>query len=62
MPVPVGMVGVEGSGTEGETVPAEVELAASPPVIGDVVSCAGVEVEETNGGAFWMYEPSAWTA
>ena len=21
----------------------------------DVGSCAGVEVEETNGGAFWMY-------
>jgi hypothetical protein len=25
-------------------------------------SCAGVEVEETNGGACWMYDPSACTA
>ena len=26
------------------------------------VSIAGVEVDETNWGAFWIYEPSAWTA
>ena len=28
----------------------------------DVPVCAGVEVEETNGGACWMYEPSGWMA
>ena len=28
----------------------------------EVLACAGVEVEETNGGASWMYEPSGWTA
>jgi hypothetical protein len=38
----------------GDDVPAEVLSAAG--------SRAGVEVEETNGGAFSMYEPVDWTA
>ena len=28
----------------------------------EVLDCAGVDVEETNGGACWTYEPSACTA
>jgi hypothetical protein len=38
----------------GDDVPVEVLSAAG--------SWAGVEVEETNGGAFSMYEPEGWTA
>ena len=45
-----GAVDVEASGTEGETT-LVVEVPGSVPVAADVVSCAGVEVEETNGGA-----------
>jgi hypothetical protein len=57
--VPVGIVGMEASGTEGETAADAVEeVAVSVPVVTDVVSCAGVNVDETNGGAFWTYEPS----
>ena len=28
----------------------------------EVAVCIGVDVEETNGGECWMYEPSGWTA
>ena len=31
-------------------------------VVVDVAVCAGVEVEETNGGAFSIYDPDGWTA
>ena len=51
VPVPVGVVGVEASGTEGEASPDGVELPDPAPIVADVVSCAGVEVDETNGGA-----------
>jgi hypothetical protein len=57
VPAPAGVVDVEASGTEGETVLDVVQLPVLLPVVVDVVSCAGVEVEETNGGAFWTYDP-----
>jgi len=46
---------------------AEGEALDTPPlgvraVDVDVPICAGVEVDETTGGAFWIYEPSACTA
>ena len=41
VPVPAGAVNVEASE----------EVVASALVAADVVSCAGVEVDETNGGA-----------
>jgi hypothetical protein len=31
-------------------------------VVVDVAICPGVEVDDTNGGAFSMYEPDGWTA
>ena len=58
VPVPDGVIGEEASGTEGETALDVVELSASVLVAADVVSCAGVEVDETNGGACWTYDPS----
>ena len=54
VPVPAGVVGVEASGTEGETPLDVVELSVSVLVAADVGISAGVEVEETNGGACWM--------
>jgi len=56
-------VDVDVSGMEGDAtlfVDEDVSVAALFAI--DVGSCAGVEVEETNGGAFWMYELSDWTA
>ena len=38
----------------------------APEVVGELVCevpvCVGVDVEETNRGACWIYEPSGWTA
>ena len=62
-PVPAGAVGVEASGAEGETKLGVVEeVPVSVSVAADVVSCTGVEEDETNGGACWIYEPSGWRA
>jgi len=60
-----GAVGVEvdASGTEGNaTLFVEEDVSVAALFVVDVVSCAAVEVEETNGGACWMYEPSGWRA
>jgi hypothetical protein len=58
MPVPAGAVNVEASGTEGETALDVVDEVAVSALAVAVVSCAGVEVEEMNGGVCWIYEPS----
>ena len=53
-------VDVDESGPEGDTA-----LVVDEDVLAEALSavcagsCAGVEVEDTNGGACWMYEPSA---
>jgi hypothetical protein len=52
-------IDVETFGAAGDT-PVDVAVASSFVV--DVVICGAVEVEETNGGAFSMYEPDGWTA
>jgi hypothetical protein len=54
-------VDVEASGPEGdaELVEDDDVLVAALSVMGN---CAGVEVDETNGKACWMYEPSGWRA
>jgi hypothetical protein len=39
-----------------------VDVGASGTARDVALIVAGVEVEETNGGAFSMYEPSCWTA
>jgi hypothetical protein len=56
-------VDVEISGTAGDAAPvldADESVAASFVV--EAVIAAGVEVEDTNGGAFSMYEPDGCTA
>ena len=56
-------IDVDVSDTEGDAglvVDADVLAAVLSVIVAD--SCAGVEVEETNGGACRMYEPSGWTA
>jgi len=53
-------VDVDVSDTDGDTtllVAGDVLAAVLSVVVAG--SCAGVELDETNGGAFWMYEPSA---
>jgi hypothetical protein len=57
-----GVVELDVSDTEGGASPdVDVDVpTAVLPVAMD--SCAGVEVDETNGGACAMYEPSGWTA
>jgi len=58
-----GTVDVEAPGVEGDaTLDGVGDVSVAAPVVVDVVSCAGVEVEDTNGGAFSMYELSACTA
>lgn len=55
-----GTIEVGASGAAGD---ATLELEADVPApMVDVAICDGVEVEETNGGAFSMYEPDGWTA
>jgi len=50
-----GAVEVDVSDTGGDTTPDGVEgVPFSAPVAADVMSCAGVDVEETNGGACWI--------
>ena len=57
------VVDVEASGTEGDATPmVDEDVSVAVLFIVDVVNCAGVEVEETNGGAFSMYDPEGWTA
>jgi hypothetical protein len=54
---------VEASGTEGDAMLVVDEDVLAPVSLGiDAGTCAGVEVEDTNGGEFWTYEPSGWTA
>ena len=58
-----GVVELDVSDTEGDATPCvdeDVPAAALSVVVAE--SCAGVEVDETNGGACWMYEPSGWRA
>ena len=58
VPVPAEVLDVEVSGTEVDATldgVEDVSVAVLPSV--DVVSSAGVEVEETNGAACWMYVP-----
>jgi len=53
----VGVVNVEEVSEEEATPGAVVDALSSVPVVTDAVTCAGVEVEETNGGAFSIYVP-----
>jgi hypothetical protein len=54
---------VEASGTdEDASLEGLEEVSAAALLIVDVAICEGVEVEETNGGAFSMYELSGCTA
>jgi len=55
-------VEVGASGTAGDVALDVVDVADEVPEVGGALACVGVEVEETNGGACWTYEPSAWTA
>jgi hypothetical protein len=56
-------IDVESSGTGGDATLIAVGLVSvAMLLVVDAGSCAGVEVDETNGGAFWTYEPSGWTA
>jgi hypothetical protein len=52
---------VEASGATGDA-PLDVDASAAVFFVVDAVICAGVEVEETNGGAFSIYEPLGCTA
>ena len=54
---------VEASGTEvGATLDVVEDVSVAVLLVVDVVISAGVEVEETNGGPFSMYELSGCTA
>jgi hypothetical protein len=54
---------VEASGTdEDASLEGPEDVSAAALLVVDVAICAGVEVEETNGGAFSMYELSDCTA
>jgi hypothetical protein len=54
---------VEASGTdEDASLEGLDDVSATAVLVVDVAICAGVEVEETNGEAFSMYELSACTA
>ena len=45
---------LDASGVEGEaTLVLDVDVSDAALFVVDVVICVGVEVEETNGGAFW---------
>jgi hypothetical protein len=56
-------VDVEASGTVEDARPEVIEgVSVALPFVPDAGSSAGVEVEETNGGAFSIYELSACTA
>jgi hypothetical protein len=58
-----GTVDVEASGAEEDATLDVVEgVSVVVLFVIDGVICAGVEVEETNGGALSMYEPDGWTA
>jgi hypothetical protein len=57
-----GTVDVDASGTEVGATLDVVEDVSVRVLLVDVAICAGVEVEETNGGAFSMYELSGCTA
>jgi hypothetical protein len=58
-----GVVDVEESGTDEDASLDGLENASvAALLVVDVAICIGVEVDETNGGAFSMYEPKGWTA
>jgi len=63
LPAVDGTVDVDTSGAEGDaTLDVVEDVSVVPLFVIDGVICTGVEVEETNGGAFSMYEPSGCTA
>ena len=56
-------VEVDVLGTGGNaTLFADADVPAAALSVVRVGSCAAVEVDETNGGGCWMYDPSACTA
>jgi hypothetical protein len=58
-----GTLDVDASGAEGgATLDVVEDVSVVVLLVIDGVICAGVEVEETNGGAFSMYEPDGCTA
>ena len=63
LPDAEGTVDVAASGMEADATPGvDEDVPVVLLLVADVAIWAGVEVEETNGGAFSMYEPSGCTA
>ena len=57
-----GLVGAASGTVEDATLADDADVSGASSLVVEVAICTGVDVEDTNGGAFSMYDPDGWTA